>query len=294
MGVGVLAWDAVGDKRFETGIDQVVLYLLNTENQLYDDGFSWNGVYEVAEKPTGAAQNSSYADNIKYATLLSQEIFGGTIQAFTYPDEWQQCDGYNSPAGGVFVGGQHRAIFGLSYRTKDGDDVGGQDSHYKLHLVYGALASPSEKDYQTVNDSPSPLTFSWDFSCVPVNVTGLKPTSLLVIDSRDVNSAALTDLQNFLYGTVGTAPSLPLPDDVLALFTGSITNITLSPVTFNGAHTVTIPSQTGVTYYMDGVVQASGTVTLTTGQTKVFSAKPNAGYVFNTPVVEEWMFTFVS
>jgi hypothetical protein len=160
--------------------------------------------------------------------------------------------------------------------------------------VYGALASPSERDYATINDSPAPVEFSWDFNCTPVAVTSLSPTCLLIIDSTEVDSAALSALQDFLYGTGGTDPSLPPPDSVIALFTGSITHITLTKPTFDGAHTITIPSQTGTTYYVDGVVHAAGTQLLTTGQSKIVSATPNAGYVFNTPVDTDFMFTFVS
>jgi hypothetical protein len=291
--MAVVVFDDTGNKRYETGVDHGVLYPLNAGTALYDTGFAWNGLTAVNEKPGGAAANPQYADNIKYLNLLSAETFAGTIEAFTYPDEFGACDGTNSPSDGVSVGQQARQTFGLSYRTKVGNDVS-SDLGYKLHLVYGALASPSEKDYATINDSPAAVQFSWDFDCTPVNVTGLQPTCLIVIDSTKVDGTALSDLEDFLYGTSGTAPSLPSPDSVIALFAGSITAITLSKATFDGAHTITIPSQTGTTYYLDGVVHTAGTVTLTTGQSKVVSATPNAGYVFNKPVVTEWLFTFVS
>lgn len=291
--MAVLTFDGTGDKVYETGVDKGVLYPLNSSNGLYDAGFAWNGLTAVNEKPAGAGSNKQYADNIAYLNILSAETFGGTIEAFTYPDEFGPCDGTNVPAAGVQVGQQSRATFGLSYRTKVGSDSS-SDLGYKLHLVYGALAAPSEKDYATINDSPAAVTFSWDFDTTPAAVTGLSPTSLLVIDSTKVDATALGDLEDFLYGTVGTDPSLPPPDSVLALFTGSITAITLTAATFDGAHTITIPSQTGVTYSVDGVDHASGSVVLTTGQKKVVSARPNAGYVFNKPVVTNWLFTFVS
>jgi hypothetical protein len=291
--MAVLAFDDTGNRRYETGVDKGVLYPLNTTNGLYDTGFAWNGLTAVNEKPSGAGSNKQYADNIAYLNILSAETFGGTIQAFTYPDAFASCDGTVAPASGAVVGQQPRTTFGLSYRTKVGNDVSGSLG-YKLHLVYGALASPAEKDYSTINDSPAAIDFSWDFDCTPVVATGLQPTCLIVIDSTKVGSTPLADLEQFLYGTVGTNPSLPPPDSVLALFTGAITAITLTAATFDGAHTITIPSQTGVTYYLDGVVHAAGSVVLTTGQKKVVSAVPNAGYVFNTPVVDRWLFAFVS
>lgn len=291
--MAVLVFDAAGDKLFEAGVDKGVLYPINTTSGIYDDGFAWNGLTEVDEKPSGASPNRTYADNILYSTLLSAETFGGTIKAYTYPDEFGPCDGSASPADGVQVGQQSRKTFGMSYRTKIGNDVS-SDLGYRLHLVYGALSSPSEKDYVTINDSPAPVEFSWDFQCTPATVTDLSPTCLIIIDSTKVDSGALSDLEDFLYGTVSDAPTLPAPDDVLALFTGSITAINPTAATFDGAHTITIPSQTGSIYRVDGVVHASGSVTLTTGQTKVITVAPAAGYVFNQPVQTEWVFTFVS
>lgn len=291
--MAVLTWDGIGEKRFETGVDHGVLFILNTTNGLYDTGVAWNGLTAVNEKPAGASANPTFADNIKYANLVSAETFGGTIQAYTFPPEFEPCDGIDAPAAGVSVGQQDRATFGMCYRTQVGNDV---DSTlgFKLHLVYGALAVPSEKDYATINDSPAPVAFSWDFNCTPVPFSGGKPTCLITIDSTEVDSAALSALEDFLYGTAGSDPSLPPPDSVAALFTGAITHITLTAPTFDGAHTITIPSETGVTYYVDGVVHAAGTQLLTTGQSKIVTAVPNAGYVFNTPFVDEWMFTFVS
>jgi hypothetical protein len=291
--VGVLTWDGTGEKVFETGVDHGVLYPLNPSTSLYDDGVAWNGLTEIDEKPSGATANKTYADNILYSNIRSAELFGGTIKAYTYPDEFAACDGGNAPTTGVNVGQQPRQTFGLCYRTKVGNDVNGELG-FKLHLVYGATASPSEKDYATVNDSPASVEFSWDFDCLPVPVTGLSPTSILVIDSTKVDATALGDLMDDLYGTVGTAPLLPSPDTVLAFFTGSVTAITLSPATFDGAHTITIPSQTGVVYYVDGVVHTAGSQLLTTGQKKVVSAVAQPGYKFNTPVVTEWLFTYVS
>lgn len=289
----VLVFDDTGNRRFETGVKKGVLYPLNVGNGLYDTGYAWNGLTEIKEKPAGAGSNKQYADNIAYLNLLSAETFGGEISAFTYPDQFGLCDGTAEPASGVTVGQQSRATFGLSYRTEIGNDVS-SDLGYKLHLVYGALASPSEKDYSTINDSPNAVAFSWAFDCTGASSATYGSTSLLTIDSTKVDSAALASLEQFLYGTAGTDPSLPPPDSVTALFTGTITAITLSPATFDGAHTITIPAQTGVKYYVDGVFHAAGTQLLTTGQSKVVSAVAQAGYVFNTPVVDRWMFTFIS
>ncbi len=291
--MAVLSWDGTGEREFEVGVDHGVLYPLNVTTGLYDTGFAWNGLTTVTETPAGAESNPQYADNIKYLDLRSAETFGGTIEAYTYPDEFALCDGSYVPAAGVSVGQQPRKTFGMSYRTSKGNDSDSA-AGYKLHLLYGLLAAPSEKAYASINDSPEAVTFSWEVASTPVAVSGQKPTSLITIDSTQVDATALSDLEDFLYGTVGTDPSLPSPDSVLALFTGTITAITLSAPTFDGAHTITIPSQTGVTYRVDGVVHAAGTQLLTTGQKKIVSASPNAGYVFNEPYVDEWLFAFVS
>lgn len=291
--MAVLVFDQTGQRRYETGVDKGVLYPLNAGSGLYDTGVAWNGLTTVTEKPAGADPNPQYADNIKYLNLYAAETFAATVEAFTYPDEFAICDGTNAPAAGVNVGQQKRTMFGISFRTKVGNDVSG-DLGYKLHLCYGLTASPSEKAFATINDSPSAVGFSWDVNSTPAAVTGLSPTSLITIDSTKVTPAALAQLETFLYGTAGTAPSLPPPDSVIALFAGAITMITLSPATFDNAHTITIPSQTGTTYYLDGVVTTAGPKLLTTGQKKVVSATPNAGYAFNTPVVTSWLFTFVS
>lgn len=288
----LVVWDDTSDKLFETGVDHGVLYPLNTETSAYDTGVAWNGITAVNEKPSGAAANPQYADNIKYLNLLSAETFAGTIQAFTYPDEFGACDGTQAPVEGLNVGQQSRQTFGLCYRTRVGNDVN-SNLGFKLHLVYGALASPSEKDYSTINDSPAAVAFSWDFSCTPVNVTDLVPTCLITIDSTKVNSGALSNLTDFLYGTSGTEPSLPLPDDVIALFAGSVTAITLAVPT-DVSNVITIPTQTGTTYYVDGVVHVGGALSaMTSGQSHIISATPNAGFVFNKPVVTEWLYKFV-
>jgi hypothetical protein len=291
--MAVLTWDGTGKRLFETGVDHGVLYTVNVGNGLYDNGYAWNGLTQVTETPAGAEPNDQFADNIKYMSIRSAETFGGTIEALTYPDEFGACDGSYIPAAGVAVGQQSRAVFGLSYRTKVGNDVS-PDLGFKYHLIYGLTASPSERAYPSVNDSPAATAFSWDVSSAPAPVSGKNPCSVITIDTTKAPAAGVTALIDFLQGTAGTNPSLPPPDSVIALFTGAITAITLTPPTFDNAHTITIPSQTGTTYYVDGVVHAAGPQLLTTGQKKVVSATPNAGYVFNQPVVDRWLYAFVS
>lgn len=218
-----LAWHAIGAKEFETGVDRGVLYLPDPVTGEYDTGFAWNGLTSVTESPSGAEANKQYADNTVYLNLKSAEEFGGTIEAFTYPDEFAQCNGELEAAPGVLVGQQRRKSFGLSYRTLKGNDVAGLDFGYKLHLIYGCDAAPSERAYGTVNDSPEATGLSWELTTTPISVGTIgaveyKPTASLVIDSTDVDPAALTDLETLLYGDVATEPSLPLPAEVIALF----------------------------------------------------------------------------
>lgn len=213
-----LTWDQVGERLYEVGVDHGVLYLPDASG-VYNSGFAWNGLTTVTESPSGAEASPQYADNIKYLNLISAEEFGGTIEAFTYPEEFSQCDGTDVPSPGVAVGQQGRKMFGMSYRTKVGNDVDGTDFGYKLHLLYGLQAAPSEKAYATINDSPEAIAFSWEFTSTPVPVTGRKPTSLIVVDSSLVTPADLTALENLLYGQAATPAALPTPDAVIALFT---------------------------------------------------------------------------
>ena len=212
-----LTWDEVGDRLYEVGVDHGVLYIPDQAG-VYNTGFAWNGLTTVTESPSGAEPSPQYADNIKYLNLISAEEFGGTIEAFTYPEEFGQCDGSAVPAPGVIIGQQGRKMFGLSYRTKVGNDVEGTDFGYKLHLLYGCQAAPSEKAYATINDSPEAISFSWEITTSPVPVTDHKPTALIVIDSTVVDSADLTSLETLLYGLAATPADLPTPDAVIALF----------------------------------------------------------------------------
>jgi len=212
-----LVWDKTGERFYETGVNQGVLYLRG-EDGTYSNGVAWNGLISVTESPSGAEPTPIYADNIKYLNLLSAEEFGATIEAYTYPDEFAQCDGSAEIATGVMIGQQNRKVFGLSYKTALGNDVDGTDYGYKLHLIYGALAAPSEKGYSTINDSPEAITFSWEITTTPVSVTGFKPTASITIDSTKVDSTKLEALEDILYGTANADPYLPLPDEIATLF----------------------------------------------------------------------------
>lgn len=212
-----LTWDKVGERLYETGVDRGVLYIPDATG-VYNTGFAWNGLTSVTESPSGAEPTALYADNIKYLTLMSAEEFGGTIEAYTYPPEFGQCDGTASPSEGLTVGQQTRKTFGLCYRTRLGNDIDGSDHGYKLHLVYGATASPSEKAYSTINDSPEAITFSWEITTTPVPVTGYKPTSVLTIDSTLVDPTKLATLETQLYGGAAEEPELPTPTAVIAIF----------------------------------------------------------------------------
>ena len=213
-----IVWDAVGEHIFETGVRNGVLYLKD-ENGAYDTGVAWNGLTSVSESPEGAEPTDLYADDIKYLTLMSAENFKATIEAYTYPVEFEECDGSATIANGVVIGQQARKPFGLCYRTAIGNDTDGNEHGYKLHIVYGCQASPSEKQYSTINDSPEAITFSWEVSTTPVNVTGKKPTATLIIDSTKADKAKLTALEAILYGAESTEPRLPLPDEIATLMT---------------------------------------------------------------------------
>lgn len=284
-------WDAVGEHLYETGVDRGVLYQLNTTTSEYEDGVVWNGLTTVTESPSGADANAQWADNMKYLNLYSYEEFGGTIEAFTYPDEFAQNDGTGMPQTGVSIGQQTRKPFGFCYRTRLGNDVEAQDFGYKLHMIYGATASPSEKAYATIGDTPSPINFSWGFQTLPVAVTGFKPSSYVCIDSSKVDADALAALEDILYGTVSDDPRLPLPDELLGLFDGTITSVTPTAPTYDsGTDLVTIPSVTGVRYKLDGIYVAAGTHPIT--ENAVVEARPATGYVFPVGAQDKWWFTF--
>ena len=211
-----LVWDEVGSRFFETGVKNGVLFVQNDEGG-YDKGVVWNGLTAVTESPSGAEETPLYADDIKYVVFYSNEEFGATIEAYTYPEEFEQCDGSAELIEGVKVGQQARRSFALVYRTALGNDIQGQDAGYKLHIIYGAKAAPSEKAYATVNDSPEAVTFSWEVSTVPVNVSGLKPTSTVVIDSTKCDPEVLAEIENVLFGSSDQEARLLLPDEIKGL-----------------------------------------------------------------------------
>lgn len=219
-----LSWDDIGERLYETGVKQGVLYPFDSTTKTYPKGVEWNGLTSVSESPSGAEASPLYADDTKYVELRSAEEFGGTIEAYTYPDEFAACDGTAEIVKGVVAGQQPRKTFGLCYRTTIGNDTDLEKHGYKLHLIYGATASPSEKSYQTINDSPEAITFSWEFTTTPVSVAGLdKPTAMITIDSTKVTPAKLEALEKVLYGTAATgegeatAARLPLPDELVTI-----------------------------------------------------------------------------
>lgn len=210
-----LIWDATGKRVYETGVRNGVLYPM--VDGAYPKGVVWNGLTAVTESPSGAESTPLYADDIKYLNLISAEEFGATVEAYTYPEEFAECDGSATLVKGVTIGQQPRKTFGMSYRTVIGNDVNNESHGYKLHLIYGAVATPSEKAYSTINDSPEAITFSWELTTTPVNVTGFKPTACLTIDSTKVDKEKLTALEDILYGTQEAEARLPLPDEIATL-----------------------------------------------------------------------------
>lgn len=226
---GRIVWDKTGERIYETGVDRGVLYPMGTGGE-YEAGIPWNGLTGVTESPSGAEPTAIYADNIKYINIMSAEDFGATIEAYYYPKEFALCDGSAELEEGVTIGQQARKMFGLCYRTLIGNDVRNNDYGYKIHIIYGAMASPSEKAYATINDSPEAITFSWEVSTTPVNVSGFKPTACVTIDSTTSDPTKLQELEDILYGKDATeggepsaavAPRLPLPDEIKSIMTAA-------------------------------------------------------------------------
>lgn len=290
-----LTWDNTGTRLYETGVDHGVLYIPDGNGD-YTNGVAWNGLTTVTESPSGAEATALYADNMKYLDLRSAEEFGATIEAFTFPDEFLPFDGVSSPSAGVAVGQQSRKTFGFCYRTALGNDVSGSDYGYKLHLIYGATAAPSEKAYATINDSPEAITFSWEVSTTPINAGGtLKPTSQLTINSTKVGAPALLTLEDLLYGAAGN-PQLPSPASVIANFGAGLTAVAMGtaanqPTYVTATHVITLPAVTGVTWKINGVTKAAGAQpALTVGQTALITAQAASGYALNGDV--DWTFNY--
>lgn len=217
-----LVWDQSGERLFETGVKDCALYVMGS-NGVYGDGVAWNGITAITESPSGAEPTALYADDIKYLNLISNEEFGATIEAYTYPDEFAECDGSASLVEGVTIGQQPRKTFALAYKTAVGNDIEGSNHGYKLHIIYGCVAKPSERAYSTINDSPEAITFSWEVTTTPVAVTGAKPTSCVTIDSTKTDSSKLTALESALFGgdAPDSKPTLKLPDEIKAMFAGA-------------------------------------------------------------------------
>jgi hypothetical protein len=289
-----LTWDKTGERYYETGVDHGVLYQIDQAGE-YVDGVPWNGLIGVTESPSGAEANPQYADNIKYLNLVSAEQFGGTIEAFTYPTEFEQNDGSASPTAGVSIGQQNRKPFGFCYRTRKGNDTEGVDYGFKLHLIYGAQAAPSEKAHATISDSPEAITFSWEVTTTPVEVgtiggTEFKPTASITIDSTKVDPTMLATLMEQLYGSESDDASMPLPADVIAMMSDPVTEATPTEPTFDQeTNTITIPTVTGVVYKIGGVTK-TGNVIITVDT--LVKAYPTTGYIFPDPVDDEWVFPY--
>lgn len=291
-----LTWDGVGEKVYETGTDHGVLYEPDANGE-YNSGVAWNGLTGVTESPSGAEANAQYADNIKYLSLRSAEEYGATIEAFTYPREFNKYDGA-AVVGGVTIHQQNRRKFGFSWRTLKGNDVEGTDYGYKLHLAYGCEAAPSEKAHVTTNDSPEATTFSWELDTTPVPVPGTnpdtgkpyRPTAKLTVDSTETDPTALAALEDILYGTAGADPRLPSPEEVIALVGGgAVTTVETEAPTYNPTDDlITIPAVTGVEYYV-GEELVTGTYGPITGTT-VVTAKAAAGYALSETSDTDWTF----
>lgn len=284
-----ILWDGTGERLYEAGVQNGVLYLPDVGGA-YSSGVAWNGLVTVTESPSGAESNPQYADNQKYLNLISAEEFACTVEALTYPTEFNKFDGNAAPQAGVTIGQQSRGVFGLSYVTKIGNDVEGDDLGLKLHLVYGCQAAPSEKAYGTINDSPEAITFSWEVTTTPVAVTGYKPTALITIDSTLVSSAAWTAIVNACHGTGVADPYLPTPDAVLGLL-GSPTTVSPDDPT-NVGNDITIPTDTGVDYFVNGVEVLPANNPLTITENTEVVARPEVGYAFADGDQTRWFFTY--
>lgn len=290
--MNALQWDKIEERYFETGTDRGVLYVPTNGN--YSMGYAWNGLTGVTQSPSGAEPTKQYADNIAYITMMSAEEFSGTIEAFTYPDEFEQFNGVVTTASGMKIGQQKRGQFGFCYRTKKGS-AEDEDLGYKLHLLYGCQASPSEKAYKTINDTPEPLTFSWALTTNPVPVTGYKPTAIVTIDSTDsrVSASALEALETVLYGSEGVDPRLPLPDEVSQILDTGIQLVTPTAPTYNDTtDIITIPATAGVIYSVNGVDQDAGDMDNPITEDTVVEARPAPGYSFTGTFVTEWLIVF--
>lgn len=287
-----IRWDRPGERYYETGVDRGVLYTANDFGG-YNTGVPWNGLSSVNESPDGAEPNPIYADNMKYLNLMSAEEFKGTIEAYTYPNEWAECDGSVEMVPGVTIGQQDRRGFGLCYRTILGNDTLGNKYGYKIHIAYGGKAQPSEKANETVNDTPEANTFSWEFDTTPIEIEGFQPSALLIVDSTNVDATNLKALEDILYGTSSSEPRLPLPEEVADIIGFGVDKVTpVKPEYDSGSHELTIPTVVGFKYLVNDVETPAGVKELTVGQRVIVRAVPEAGYVVEEGYVTIWDFAY--
>ena len=286
-----LTWDTIGERIYETGVDQGVLYVMGETG--YGNGVAWNGLISVNEQPTGAEPNPQYADNIKYLNLISTEEFKATLEAFTYPKEFEVCDGSAALTNGVLIGQQSRKTFGLAYRTIVGNDLD-DSAGYKIHLIYGAVAAPTDKSYKTINESPEAITFSWELTTTPVSVTGFKPTASLVVDSTKVSPSNLAALEAVVFGSVSGDASLPMPDEVLAIF--NVDYVSPEAPAFNASTgVVTIPDQEGVVYKIGSEILVAGAQDpLVPNTPTTITATADTGSTLDPLATAEWTFEYVT
>lgn len=286
-----IIWDKTGERLYETGVDHGVLYPIANDGS-YETGVPWNGLTTVNETPSGAEATAIYADNIKYLSLISAEEFGATIEAFTYPVEFERSDGSATLVAGVTVGQQNRRPFGFSYRTLLGNDILGTDFGYKIHLVYNALAAPSERSRATINESPEATAMSWSVTTTPIAVTGLKPAARLTIDSTEITPEALQQIEDILYGTESSEPRMLLPDEIVAIVEGTLEEATPDEPAFNSAtNVITIPATPNVQYRINGTVVPAGPRPAITQDTTV-TANPAPGFVFPEGTTASWSFEY--
>lgn len=289
-----LEWDKTGEKFYRTGVDHGVLYQVSDGE--YVDGVAWNGLTNVAATPSGAEANKTYADNIVYLNLQSVEEFGGTIEALSYPTAFEQNDGSASPTAGVTIGQQRRKPFGFCWRNLLGNDELATDYGYEINMVWGCQAAPSEKPNATISDSPEPQALSWEVTTTPVGVGTVlgveyRPTAKMTVSSIGTDPAKLAALMDALYGTVSTAPMMPLPADVILMMASALVSATPAAPTYdNTDDMITIPATTGVIYTINGVVKAAGDHLITA--TSEVRAKPATGYKFPVPTQTQWVFTY--
>lgn len=294
--MSTLEWNKTGERFFETGVSNGVLYPLSNLGR-YDRGYAWNGLTAVNDSPSGAENTKEYADNIPYLNMTSAEELDGTIEAFQSPREFDQCDGTATPFPGIGVGQQRRRAFGFSYQTLIGNDLDGQDHGYKIHVIYGAMAAPSERSNATVNDSPEAMTLSWEFNTTPVAITpeivvngrALRPTAKLTFSSLDFAPEKMTALKEVLYGTASTDARLPLPHELITMMSGTITEVTPTAPTYEDlTKTLTIPNTAGVVYIVRGNPMDAGDVVL--DSSVVVTAIPSIGYRFPDVTPTQWVF----